>query len=81
MVASSLGYGSHAATQILWNKSTSATTLSNQELYFGGMSTMPPLPPAQGGGALGPQSASAIYQHIHDMSSKRISTLDYLRKA
>lgn len=36
---------------------------------------------ASGGGTLAPQSAGAIYQHIHDMASKRISTLDYLRKA
>ncbi|KAJ9196795.1 hypothetical protein DTO164E3_6044 [Paecilomyces variotii] len=44
---------------------------------------VPPLPPpaVSGGGSLGPQSAAAIYQHIHDMASKRISTLDYLRKA
>ncbi|GAD95464.1 conserved hypothetical protein [Paecilomyces variotii No. 5] len=43
---------------------------------------VPPLPPAvSGGGTLGPQSSAAIYQHIHDMASKRISTLDYLRKA
>lgn len=29
------------------------------------------------------QSANpnTIYQHIHDMSSKRIATLDYMRKA
>ncbi|KAI9651502.1 MAG: hypothetical protein M1829_002709 [Trizodia sp. TS-e1964] len=27
------------------------------------------------------QSPSMVYQHIHDMASKRISTLDYLRKA
>lgn len=39
----------------------------------------PPL--ASGGGSFGPQSATAIYQHVHDMATKRISTLDYLRKA
>ncbi|KAL2786223.1 hypothetical protein BJX66DRAFT_313214 [Aspergillus keveii] len=42
--------------------------------------SMPP-PLMSGGGALGPQSAAAIYQHIQDMATKRISTLDYLRKA
>lgn len=44
---------------------------------------VPPLPTpvVSGGGSMGPQSAGAIYQHIHDMASKRISTLDYLRKA
>ena len=39
-----------------------------------------PPPLMSGGGVLGPQSAAAIYQHIHDMATKRISTLDYLRK-
>ncbi|KAJ5176434.1 uncharacterized protein N7482_002311 [Penicillium canariense] len=38
-------------------------------------------PVSSGGGPFGPQSASAIYQQIHDMAAKRISTLDYLRKA
>lgn len=38
-------------------------------------------PVTSGGGPFGPQSASAIYQQIHDMAAKRISTLDYLRKA
>ncbi|KAJ5683203.1 hypothetical protein N7462_006368 [Penicillium macrosclerotiorum] len=40
------------------------------------------IPPVSGGGGpFGPQSAGAIYQQIHDMAAKRISTLDYLRKA
>ena len=30
---------------------------------------------------IGTQNPKAIYQHIHEMASKRISTLDYLRKA
>ncbi|KAJ5963350.1 uncharacterized protein N7479_003226 [Penicillium vulpinum] len=38
-------------------------------------------PPVVSGGLLGPQSAAAIYQQIHEMAAKRISTLDYLRKA
>jgi hypothetical protein len=33
---------------------------------------------AQGGMQNNP---NALYQHIHDMSSKRIATLDYMRKA
>ncbi|KAL2000423.1 hypothetical protein VTN02DRAFT_3090 [Thermoascus thermophilus] len=61
---------------------SSITGHSNHETLHGtvGVPPLPP-PPASGGGTLGPQSASAIYQHIHDMASKRISTLDYLRKA
>lgn len=38
-------------------------------------------PTVSGGGPFGPQSASAIYQQIHEMAAKRISTLGYLRKA
>lgn len=45
------------------------------------MNGLPPLAPSQMSAVTGPQGASFIYQHIHDMSSKRISTLDYLRKA
>jgi hypothetical protein len=43
------------------------------------MSGMPPMAAGPGPG-LGPQSAASIYQHVHDMSSKRVSTLGYLRK-
>ncbi|KAJ5099228.1 hypothetical protein N7532_006229 [Penicillium argentinense] len=38
-------------------------------------------PVSSGGGPFGPQSAGAIYQQIHEMAAKRISTLGYLRKA
>lgn len=38
-------------------------------------------PLTNGGGVLGLQSAGSIYQHIQEMASKRISTLDYLRKS
>ena len=38
----------------------------------------PSLPPASTGGV---QNPSIVYQQIHDVSSKRVSTLDYLRKA
>ncbi|OQE36028.1 hypothetical protein PENCOP_c012G08806 [Penicillium coprophilum] len=47
---------------------------------FEGTYGIPP-PVISGGGLLGPQSAGAIYQHIHEMATKRIATLDYLRKA
>ena len=47
----------------------------------GGLNASQPtssLPPASTGGV---QNPSIVYQQIHDVSSKRISTLDYLRKA
>ena len=40
------------------------------------------LPPSGGGsGSGGAQNPYLVFQHIHDVASKRISTLDYLRKA
>lgn len=60
-----------------WSKPAGATTSA-----FESVQGPNPVPPTiSGGGSFGPQSAGAIYQHIHDMASKRISTLDYLRKA
>ena len=40
--------------------------------------TVPALPPAPSGML---QNPNTVYQQIYDVSSKRISTLDYLRKA
>lgn len=45
----------------------------------GGASLAPPNIPSSSIG--GPQNPNVIYQHIHDIAPKRISTLDYLRKA
>ncbi|KAE8145593.1 hypothetical protein BDV25DRAFT_133645 [Aspergillus avenaceus] len=66
--------------------STFAPSLTRRDTgksSIGHESSAGPLPPplTSGGGSFGPQSATAIYQHIHDMATKRISTLDYLRKA
>ena len=58
-----------------------STSQSNVSFGQGGNNASlptPALPPASGGGM---QNPSIIYQHIHDVSTKRISTLDYLRKA
>lgn len=45
-------------------------------------SSGPPLPASSSSSiASGTQNPYIVYQHIHDMASKRISTLDYLRKA
>ncbi|KAK8099076.1 uncharacterized protein PG998_012317 [Apiospora kogelbergensis] len=54
---------------------------------FGAAVASPPLPTERAGsistqGGLGPQNESSIiYQHIQEIANKRISTLDYLRKA
>ncbi|OJD29213.1 uncharacterized protein BKCO1_8700030 [Diplodia corticola] len=65
----------------MWASRPSGTAHSN--LAFGQVSNplaapanIPPVPSAAGG-----HNPHAVFQHIHDMSSKRISTLDYLRKA
>ena len=55
---------------------------SNTNLGQGGSTAMAPtlgLPQASSTGGM--QNPSIVYQQIHDVSSKRISTLDYLRKA
>lgn len=79
MIASPFAHGL-TRRDTTWSKSSGAGH-SSQENSHGGSGGIPPLPSASGGGTLGPQSASAIYQQIHDIASKRISTLDYLRKA
>ncbi|KAK8102568.1 hypothetical protein PG984_015714 [Apiospora sp. TS-2023a] len=54
---------------------------------FNNAVTSPPMPTERHGsvsaqGGLGPQNESnIIYQHIQEIANKRISTLDYLRKA
>jgi len=58
-----------------------STSQSNVSFGSGGNNATyptPALPPASTGGM---QNPSIVYQQIHDVSSKRISTLDYLRKA
>lgn len=57
------------------------TSQSSVSFGQGGTNTSlsaPSLPSASTGGM---QNPSIVYQQIHDVSSKRISTLDYLRKA
>ncbi|KAI9711078.1 MAG: hypothetical protein M1812_007272 [Candelaria pacifica] len=58
-----------------------STSQSNQSFGHDGSSHTPALPPVPSGLTGGLQNPNIIYQHIHDMASKRISTLDYLRKA
>ncbi|RAL13002.1 uncharacterized protein BO97DRAFT_343889, partial [Aspergillus homomorphus CBS 101889] len=56
---------------------------SSSGVGLGHSSSAGPLPPplTSNNGSYGPQSAAAVYQHVHDMAAKRISTLGYLRKA
>lgn len=60
----------------LTRRDTAKSSIGHENTY----GTVPP-PLTGGGSTFGPQSAGVIYQHIHDMATKRISTLDYLRKA
>ena len=57
---------------------TSQSSVSFGQGGSTGAVPMPNLPPASTGGM---QNPSIVLQLIHDVSSKRISTLDYLRKA
>ena len=58
--------------------STSQSSVSFSQGGNNASLSAPGLPPASTGGV---QNPSIVYQQIHDVSSKRISTLDYLRKA
>lgn len=58
--------------------STSQSSVSFGQVGNNASLPAPNLPQASTGGMHNP---SIVYQQIHDMSSKRISTLDYLRKA
>ena len=64
-------------------KSTSAPPLRDDALRLASsvanVAGLPSTPgPYVGAGSSNPK---VIYQHVHDMASKRISTLDYMRKA
>lgn len=56
---------------------------AQQQINYGQFSGTlgPPAPIAIGPTASGSHNPGVIFQHIHEMASKRISTLDYLRKA
>lgn len=62
-----------------------ASDLGLQYKYV--QSDVPKVPPINGAVAYNPVVAvsltnpNTLYQHIHDMSSKRMATLDYMRKA
>ncbi|OCK91000.1 uncharacterized protein K441DRAFT_616782 [Cenococcum geophilum 1.58] len=57
--------------------------LQAQQINYGQFSGTlgPPAPIAIGPTASGSHNPGVVFQHIHEMASKRISTLDYLRKA
>jgi hypothetical protein len=65
--------------------SLGASELGSQYKYT--QSDVPKVPPIHGAIAYNPTVAvsltnpNALFQHIHDMSSKRMATLDYMRKA
>jgi hypothetical protein len=61
------------------SKATSASPIGENMNFATTAQGLPPtaIPPV----AIGNQNPKAIYQHIHEMASKRISTLDYMRKA
>jgi hypothetical protein len=61
------------------SKSMSAPPMGDDMNFATGPQGLPPTPAPPV--VMGTQNPNAIYQHIHDMASKRISTLDYIRKA
>ena len=60
-----------------------STSQSNVSFGQGGNNASMPAPnlPAAASSVGGMQNPNIVYQQIHDVSSKRISTLDYLKKA
>lgn len=68
--------------------SLTAAELSQDPQYKFVRSDVPKVPPINGGLAYNPiisaaaiSNPNSLYQSIHDMSSKRMATLDYMRKA
>lgn len=67
--------------------SLTAAELSHDPAYKFVRSDVPKVPPIHGAVAYNPTIAASLanpnslYQSIHDMSSKRMATLDYMRKA
>lgn len=58
-----------------------STSQSNVSFGQGGNNASLPTPGLPPASTSGMQNPSIVFQQIHDVSSKRISTLDYLRKA
>ncbi len=73
-------FGQHGKKDSSGGKPPS-TAQSNQSFGHDASGHAPALPPVPSGLTGGLQNPNITYQHIHDMASKRISTLDYLRKA
>lgn len=58
-----------------------SATATHAPVDFSGVGLVAGLPTSTSIAPAGSQNPSILYQHIHDMATKRISTLDYLRKA
>ena len=76
-VAHGAGGGGYFGTLSRTPTSLSTTTT----MASGGFMQPPPTPMGSAPAPWQPSEASAMHQHIADMANKRISTLDYLRKA
>ncbi len=79
-ISSTAPYSNMLAASINRNAQDYRPDLSYQTGRFGAGAMVPGMVPP----TLGPQSPTLeiiTFQHIHEMASKRISTLDYLRKA
>ncbi|RYP35558.1 hypothetical protein DL768_010992 [Monosporascus sp. mg162] len=63
-------------------KATSGRTAPAPAIAMNGLNAAATSPPIiQTGQGSSAEAAIAVYQHIHELANKRISTLDYLRKA
>jgi hypothetical protein len=80
MVAAAFANNQRKETPAALSKSAGALPTNGEYMHLAGNGGAPPLPPPPAP-ISGSQNPNVLYQHIHDMASKRISTLDYFRKA
>ncbi len=79
MIVASFGTNHRRENPAALSKSAGAVSQYGERMHFSGGA-------AEGSVATpisisGNQNPNILYHHIHDMASKRISTLDYFRKA
>ena len=78
MAATASGFANGFRVEFNKPPSTSQSNVSFGQGANNAAMSAPSLPPASSGGM---QNPSIVYQQIHDVCSKRISTLGYLRKS
>lgn len=79
MIVASFGSNDRREAPITLGKSAGAVAQNGENHHFAGYAAEASLPTPTY--VSGNQNPNVLYHHIHDVASKRISTLDYFRKA